>query len=225
MNMQLPGAIMTSLLVYFPQPCVQDILDDESDVVYEVVDGVHRWISWTLFSAIGRDGTGSDSMTARVLPLNVNHRVQELIGSYINSTNEHFCNMNIASICKILGRYRSQGFTHAEMRQFLPSSVSSSTIGQYASITNKLQQYKLLNRFQHLCDTLPKGNDYVYPFNRDFMATKMFAKATVKKADQKKEVYSAFFDEIEKAAKLRIKYMERFEHEMKLARDQGASKK
>ena len=83
---------ITPDLIHFPEPCVNDIIVDESNVVYEVVDGVHRWISWTLFSKIGRKGTGSDCMSARVLPEGVNHRVQEMIGSYINST-------NMASIC------------------------------------------------------------------------------------------------------------------------------
>ena len=216
---------ITPDLINFPEPCVDDIMADESEVVYEVVDGVHRWISWTLFSKIGREGTGSDYLSARVLPEEVNHRVQEMIGSYINSTNMASCKMNIAAICVLLGRYKNQGFSHVEMRKFLPSSVSHSTIGQYASITNKLVEYKLLNRFQHLCDTLPKGSDFIHPFNRDFMATKMFAKAVVKKEDQTGEVYSAFFDEVEKAARARMQYMDKFELELKLARDQGTNKK
>ena len=216
---------ITPDLIHFPEPCVDDIMEHESDVVYEVVDGVHRWISWTLFSAIGREGTGSDFLSARVLPVGVNHRVQEMIGSYINSTNMASCRMNIAAICVLLGRYKNQGFTHVEMRKFLPSSVSHSTIGQYVSITNKLVEYKLLNRFQHLCDTLPTGSDYVYPFNRDFMATKMFAKSVVKKDDQTDEVYSLFFDEVEKLAKARMLYMDKFENELKVAKDQGSKRK
>jgi hypothetical protein len=71
-----------------------------------VVDGVHRWISWTLFSKIGHGGSGSDCMTARVLPLNINHRVQEMIESYINSTNVSYCKMNIAAIHVLLSRYK-----------------------------------------------------------------------------------------------------------------------
>ena len=159
----------------FPKPDIEKIKAHSSEVVYYVVDGVHRWISWYIYNFVMK-ASGFEATTtinSKILPPNLSNRVLTLISSSINNAQETTVKMNVISLARYVCTMCKTGYTvdglDKHITQLEGKSIAS--IGQFKQIGDRFEKLGLLDRLQDLADSLPNESFYLYPFKANFILT------------------------------------------------------
>ena len=159
----------------FPKPDIEKIKAHSSKVVYYVVDGVHRWISWYIYNFVMK-ASGFEARTtinSKILPPNLSNRVLTLISSSINNAQETTVKMNVISLARYVCEMCKSGYTVDGLDKHITQleGKSIATINQFKQIGDRFENLGLLDRLQDLADSLPNESFYLYPFKANFILT------------------------------------------------------
>ena len=165
----------------FPKPDIEKLKAHDSEVVYYVVDGVHRWISWYIYNSVMK-ASGFESTTtinSKILPQNLSNRVLTLISSSINNAQETTVKMNVISLARYVCTMCKDGYTVDGLDEHITQldGKSAASIGHFKQIGDRFEKLGLLDRLQDLADSLPNESFYLYPFKTSFILTAIMPNA------------------------------------------------
>ena len=138
----------------FPKPYIQKIKDNPSEHVYNVVDGVHRWISCYVYNFVMKASElPSDfKIHSKILKQDLTNRVLTLISSSINDAEQTTLKMNAVSLARYVSSMSKEGYTLAVLEQNLTqlNGKSAASISQFKQVGDRFDKFDLLDRLQKI---------------------------------------------------------------------------
>ena len=168
----------------FPKPDIEKIKAHESEYVYYVVDGVHRWISWYIYNFVMKASglQACNTIHSKILQSGLTNRVLTLISSSINNAQETTVKMNVISLARYVSTMCKSGYTVDGLEEHITQleGKSAASISQFKQIGDRFEKLGLLDRLQDLADSLPNDTYYLYPFKTNFILTGIMPNAKSK---------------------------------------------